>query len=107
MSTHELKARLREQARRYGAELRAGRVEGLERTEDGFALSLEGGERLGVRKASPSAATQPAAVVAADGDALLVGTGDGTLRLETVQPAGGKPMSAADYLRGHKLPKLA
>jgi methionyl-tRNA formyltransferase len=29
------------------------------------------------------------------------------LRLETVQPAGGKPMSAGDYLRGHDLPTLA
>ncbi len=92
----------------------------------GAYLELEGGERLGVRKASPSAATQPAAVVAADGDAvevapadlvagqaavvdgaLYVGTGDGPLRLDVVQPAGGKAMSAADYLRGHELPKFA
>lgn len=92
----------------------------------GAYLELEGGERLGVRKASPSAATQPAAVVAADGDAveaapielaagqvevvggaLFVGTGDGTLRLEVVQPAGGKPMPVLDYLRGHSLPTFA
>jgi thioredoxin reductase (NADPH) len=46
ISGEVLLARLREQARRYEAELRAGRVEGLERTEGGFALSLEGGERL-------------------------------------------------------------
>jgi methionyl-tRNA formyltransferase len=87
----------------------------------GAYLDLEGGERLGVRKAraanaeklggsaeaSPSAATTSAGWVAADGDALVVGTGDGMLRIETVQPAGGKPMSAADYLRGHDLPALA
>jgi len=74
----------------------------------GAYLELEGGERLGVRKASPSAATSPAiSQVAADGDALVIGTGDGVLRLETVQPAGGKPMSAADYLRGHEPPTLA
>jgi methionyl-tRNA formyltransferase len=87
----------------------------------GAYLELEGGERLGVRKAravevgeleggaeaSPSAATTSAGWVAADGDALLIGTGDGVLRLETVQPAGGKPMSVADYLRGHDLPKLS
>ncbi len=92
----------------------------------GAYLELEGGDRLGVRKASPSAATQPAAVVAADGDAdeaapadlavgqagvvgrtLFVGTGDGPLRLEVVQPAGGKPMSVADYLRGHEPPAFA
>jgi methionyl-tRNA formyltransferase len=76
----------------------------------GAYLELEGGERLGVRRArpvaSPSAATTAAGWVAAEGDALVVDTGDGSLRVETVQPAGGKPMSAADYLRGHELPKL-
>jgi methionyl-tRNA formyltransferase len=64
----------------------------------GAYLELEGGERLGVRRASAEAS---------DDDALLLGTGDGTLRLEIVQPAGGKPMTAADYLRGHQPPKLA
>ncbi len=66
----------------------------------GAYLELEGGERLGVRKARAVGAGEPE-------DALLIGTGDGLLRLEIVQPAGGKPMSAADYLRGHELPKLA
>jgi methionyl-tRNA formyltransferase len=77
----------------------------------GAFLELEGGERLGVRRAraeaSRSDATTSAGEVASDGDALLVGTGDGVLRLETVQPAGGKVMSVADYLRGHEVPKLA
>jgi methionyl-tRNA formyltransferase len=77
----------------------------------GAFLELEGGERLGVKRArseaSPSAATTSAGEVAADRDALLIGTGVGVLRAEIVQPPGGKPMSAADYLRGHDLPKLA
>jgi methionyl-tRNA formyltransferase len=77
----------------------------------GAYLELEGGERLAVRRArseaSPSAATTSAGWVAADGDALLIGTGDGVLRVEVVQPAGGKPMSVADYLRGHQLPTFA
>jgi methionyl-tRNA formyltransferase len=73
----------------------------------GAFLELEGGERLGVRRASPSPATTSAVEVADDGDALLLGTGGGTLRLETVQPAGGKPMPVADYLRGRPVPKLA
>jgi methionyl-tRNA formyltransferase len=63
-------------------------------------LELEGGERLGVRKAR--------AVDAGDDEhALSIPTAEGALALEVVQPAGGKPMSAADYLRGHDLPKLA
>jgi methionyl-tRNA formyltransferase len=88
----------------------------------GAFLELEGGERLGVRKAramagdfasaseAPSSATTSTTAigeVVADDGALLIGTGDGVLRLETVQPAGGKPMSVADYLRGHDLPTLA
>jgi methionyl-tRNA formyltransferase len=64
----------------------------------GAYLELEGGERLGVRRASAKAS---------DDDALLIDTGDGVLRLETLQPAGGKPMTAADYLRGHEPPKPA
>ena len=67
-----------------------------------------GAEELkGDSEPSSSVAPTSAGRVAVDGDALLVGTGDGVLRLETVQPAGGKPMSAADYLRGHDLPTLA
>jgi methionyl-tRNA formyltransferase len=92
----------------------------------GAFLELEGGERLGVREASPSAATRSAAVVAADGDAveavpldlaagqaeavdggLYVGTGDGILRLEVVQPAGGKAMPVDAYLRGRPVPTFA
>ena len=36
--------------------------------------------------------------------ALLLGCGRGALRLEVVQPPGGKPMPADAYLRGHSLP---
>lgn len=107
------------------AEILAAKVRALT-PHIGAYLELEGGERLGVRKASPAAATQPAGVVAAAGDALeagpialatgqavvaegtlFVGTGEGTLRLDVVQPVGGKPMAVADYLRGHELPTLA
>jgi methionyl-tRNA formyltransferase len=37
-----------------------------------------------------------------DAGKLIVGCGCGALRLTTVQPEGSRPMSAADYLRGHK-----
>ncbi len=40
------------------------------------------------------------------GEALLVGCGGGALRLETVQPPGGKAMPVDAYLRGHSPPKL-
>jgi methionyl-tRNA formyltransferase len=44
--------------------------------------------------------------VRAEWGALLLGCGQGSLRLEVVQPAGGKPMKADAYLRGHSPPQL-
>jgi methionyl-tRNA formyltransferase len=73
----------------------------------GAFLELEGGERLGVRKARTVDAAVAAGTVKAEWGVLLVGCGRGTLRLDIVQPAGGKPMPAEAYLRGHPLPKLA
>jgi methionyl-tRNA formyltransferase len=72
----------------------------------GAYLELEDGERLGVRAAHTVDAAVAAGAVKAEWGALLVGCGHGTLRLDIVQPAGGKPMSAEAYLRGHPLPKL-
>lgn len=40
-------------------------------------------------------------VIVQDGR-LLVGCGDGLVEIHELQPAGGHPMSAAAYLRGHK-----
>lgn len=36
-------------------------------------------------------------------DVLLVGTGEGVLQLEEVQPEGKRPMSAGEFLRGYRL----
>ncbi|HEY5943781.1 MAG TPA: methionyl-tRNA formyltransferase [Solirubrobacterales bacterium] len=72
----------------------------------GAYLELPGGDRLGVRRADAVvsvAGIELGELAGVDG-ALLLGTGEGALQLEVVQPAGGKPMSAADYLRGHQLP---
>ena len=41
------------------------------------------------------------------GDEVVVGCGRGALRIGTVQPDGGRKMSAADYLRGRKPTGLA
>ena len=54
------------------------------------------------RSTSASAAGE----IRAEWGALLLGCGQGALRLEVVQPPGGKPMAADAYLRGHPLPKL-
>jgi methionyl-tRNA formyltransferase len=72
----------------------------------GAYLETGDGERLGVRKARPVDVGVKTGEVRAEWGALLLGCGRGALRLEVVQPAGGKPMAADAYLRGHSLPKL-
>jgi methionyl-tRNA formyltransferase len=72
----------------------------------GAYLEVAGGERLGVRRARPVDVSVKPGEVRAEWGALLLGCGRGALRLEVVQPPGGKPMAADAYLRGHPLPKL-
>jgi len=72
----------------------------------GAYLEVAGGERLGVRRARPVDVSVTAGEVRAEWGALLLGCGQGALRLEVVQPQGGRPMAADAYLRGHPLPKL-
>jgi methionyl-tRNA formyltransferase len=73
----------------------------------GAYLETADGERLGVRRARAVDVQVKAGQVKAEWGALLVGCCRGALRLEVVQPAGGKPMPVDAYLRGHPLPKLA
>jgi methionyl-tRNA formyltransferase len=78
----------------------------------GAYLELEGGERLGVRSVHighPSGwdgSSDPGTIFVESGELVLVGP-DGLLTLEVVQPPGKKPMSAADFLRGHTPPPKA
>ena len=68
----------------------------------GAYVLLPGDERLGVRRAAVSdAPPPPPSELAAEGDRLLYGCVDRALELLEVQPAGGRPMDAAAYLRGH------
>jgi methionyl-tRNA formyltransferase len=73
----------------------------------GAYLELEGGERLGVREASVVRGAPAAGTIEAGEEGLVVGSADGGLRLDVVQPPGKKPMSAADFLRGHDPPGKA
>ena len=68
----------------------------------GAFVLLPSGERLGVRRAAVSGAPPPPPSEFATSDGtLLFGCVDGALELIEVQPAGGRPMEAAAYLRGH------
>ncbi len=73
----------------------------------GAYLETADGERLGVRSARAVEVDVRTGEVRAEWGAMLVGCGRGALRLEVVQPPGGKPMPVDAYLRGHPLPKLA
>jgi methionyl-tRNA formyltransferase len=70
-------------------------------------LELDDGEWLGVRTARAVAQNLPAGAVQNRDGELLLGCADGALRLEIVQPPGGRPMSAEDFLRGHEPPSRA
>jgi methionyl-tRNA formyltransferase len=78
----------------------------------GAYLELEGGDRLGVRSAEPGyvagwdGSSEPGSFIS-EADELLLAGPDGVLCLEVVQPPGKKPMSAADFLRGHEPPTKA
>ena len=68
----------------------------------GAFLELPSGERLGLRRVAPSAegaGLDEAALSVRDGR-LLWGTASGALELLEVQPQGGRPMGAGDWLRG-------
>jgi methionyl-tRNA formyltransferase len=73
----------------------------------GAYLELDGGERLGVREARAVQDGPAAGAIETRGDELVVGSADGGLRLDVVQPPGKKAMSAAEFLRGHRPPEKA
>jgi methionyl-tRNA formyltransferase len=73
----------------------------------GTHLELEDGGRLRVCAARAVGGGPSTGEIEVDGEELLLGCSDGALRLDVVQPPGGRPMSAADFLRGHSAPSRA
>ena len=72
----------------------------------GTYLETAAAERLGVREGRAVDADVPQGTLEAREGELLLGCAEGALRLEVVQPPGGKPMPADAYLRGHEPPYL-
>jgi methionyl-tRNA formyltransferase len=67
----------------------------------GARVALPDGEFLGVVAARVAARDGPdPGRVRADGDRLLLGAAGGALELTQIRPPGGRPMAAADWLRG-------
>ena len=46
---------------------------------------------------------RPGEVIEADGDRLVVAAGEGAVRLLVIQLPGKKPVTAAEFLRGHRV----
>jgi methionyl-tRNA formyltransferase len=87
--------------------LRAGELERRVRAlhpHVGAYIELDGGERLGVRRARLAAGVDGVAPgeLKAEDSRLLYGAAQGALELLELHPAGKRPMDAADWLRGHK-----
>ena len=68
--------------------------------------TLVGGERLRILGAAidPKTSGGSAAAGSVIDDNLRVACGEGVLRITKLQKAGGKPMAAETFLRGHPLP---
>jgi methionyl-tRNA formyltransferase len=71
----------------------------------GTYVPLPGGERLGVSAAKAIDDAIPAGELRAVDGRVLLGAGDGALELLELRPAGKRTMSAAEYVRGHRLPE--
>jgi methionyl-tRNA formyltransferase len=71
------------------------------------AQTQAGGQPLRIWRAQATPDTRTAAtpgtVVAETRDGIAVATGNGILQLQEIQPAGKRPMAAADFLNAHSL----
>lgn len=70
-----------------------------------FTLAIEGGMEKRLKILPPSIVVDlplPPGEISTHAGKLIIGCGEAALEITTVQPEGGKRMSAADYLRGRK-----
>ncbi len=70
-----------------------------------FTLAIEGGKETRLKIHPPTIVVDGVLApgeISTEGGNLTVGCGEGALEIPSVQPEGGKRMSAADYLRGRK-----
>ena len=70
----------------------------------GTYVELADGDRLGVRRARAVDDGPAQGEISERDGALLLGCSTGALDLLRLQPPGGRPMEAADFLRGHEIP---
>ena len=69
----------------------------------GASCSLDGSVLKLWRVEAIAGSGQPGEVLAADGDGVVIACGEGALRVGELQKAGGKRLSAAQFLAGTRL----
>jgi methionyl-tRNA formyltransferase len=69
------------------------------------AFSFVQGKRVILRRSGLEAPgpNPPGTILEADGDRLIVATGEGALRILEIQAEGKRPMAAREFLAGHRL----
>lgn len=70
-----------------------------------FNVAIEGGKEKRLKIFPPASVVSmklPPAAIVEDGGRLIIGCGENALALTTVQPEGGRRMSAGEYLCGRK-----
>jgi methionyl-tRNA formyltransferase len=73
-------------------------------------VAIEGGKEKRLKVFPPSRVADlelPAGEIDVVGDRLIIGCGEGSLEVLSVQPEGGRRMSALEYLRGRKPQRFA
>ena len=70
---------------------------------EGPFLHSPNARRSGVVGRVLSDPPDPGTILEADGDRLVVATGDGVLRITEIQAEGKRPMTAREFLAGHRL----
>ena len=71
-----------------------------------FTTAIEGGKEKRFKIYPPASVREGGLApgeISTEGARLIVGCGEGVLEITSVQPEGGKRLSAADYLRGRSL----
>jgi methionyl-tRNA formyltransferase len=66
-------------------------------------LILERVETMPTIPPESAAIAAPGSIIGADEQGLVVACGEGALRIQSLQPAGKRAMSAGEFLRGHPL----
>lgn len=79
-------------------------IRGLNPAPGASTMCPEGRLKLHLARVAQGSGAPGEVLTADPKQGLIVACGEGAVKLETIQAPGGKPMAAADYLRGHGIP---